>query len=200
MEHRAMMCSESGESKSGNQMTALNHQMNNASIGITTSPPTKIQSFALRMRDVMARRCDLTTQAQRPGPREADGVSWTYSLLVPPCNGIQLTCDGHARHYANEREQRKDAGQEQDRSQQSRNGPNCEDMPKQSRLRVVRKMLIAPTPPMECIGGDAAEDRDHQDCWNIHNSVNPPNDPSSPTRPVGRHDCNLDAMAGLEAL
>jgi phosphatidylethanolamine-binding protein (PEBP) family uncharacterized protein len=54
MVHRAMTCSESGEIKSGNQMTALNHQMNSVSIGITTSAPTKTQSFALWIRDVMA--------------------------------------------------------------------------------------------------------------------------------------------------
>jgi len=35
----------------------------------------------------------------------------------------------------------------------------------------------------------------HGDIWHPM----PPNDPSSATRPAGRHDCNSDAMAGFAA-
>ena len=33
----------------------------------------------------------------------------------------------------------------------------------------------------------------------VFNRVSTPNDPSSATRPAGRHDCNSDAMAGFAA-
>src|SRR5437667_259212 len=37
--------------------------------------------------------------------------------------------------------------------------------------------------------------------WGFHNvrDTHPPNDPSSATRPTGRLNCNLDAMAGFAA-
>src|ERR687890_19664 len=116
-----------------------------------SSKPRSKRTAAMKrsVKVLMACESRLTTQAQRPGPRDATiatGMRWPGSLqrMVRP----------RCRHALNE----------------------------------------------TLLQTQEQEDRcDEKKCKSSHGVRKWPNDPSSATRPAGRHDCNSDAMAGFAA-
>ena len=115
----------------------------------------------------------------------ADGVSWTDSLLLPPCDGIERVPDGQTQRNAEKRRPTNDACQEQDGCDNCGDGPNGEDKPQPAGLRVIQKPLVPPTAPVESISRHATENCSRQNCWNVHHGVNPPNVAAQARRACG---------------